>query len=409
MTPLLRPVVFLALSICAGGASAQSSTDQTYETKDGNPSNSPVAYVYVQTSHGVNLYDAASNGKLTLVAGSPFSTSGEMVGSNGKYFITLGNDDLRSYRVESNGGIGQLVSSINTQIYNGSQCSKPQGTSGNGAVLDHTGQNIYVLLDSQTYDNPLCAAYQTYDIASSSGALTFKGAAVNNTIQVISCCSLPSVLGNDKFAYYLKPDNTCEGCVLEMAPLKRESNGVLENSSATVTGPKPVNSGYSWFISSLAIDPTNRLVASGQWQNRSDPNDMGNSGIASFTVDSNGNATSTNTWQNIPAVDVSPFEMRFSPSGKLLATSAGSGGIQMYHFNGAAPPTPYGSAVGSSPNIWHIRWDNSNHLYSLTPPGTLSVWDVTSTSISAAPGSPYTVTNLQAQPTQIDLVVVPLV
>jgi hypothetical protein len=32
----------------------------------------PVAYVYVSTSKGINLYDVASTGKLTLVSGSPF-------------------------------------------------------------------------------------------------------------------------------------------------------------------------------------------------------------------------------------------------------------------------------------------------------------------------------------------------
>jgi hypothetical protein len=36
----------------------------------------PVTHVYVQTSKGVNLYNAASNGRLTLVEGSPFKISG---------------------------------------------------------------------------------------------------------------------------------------------------------------------------------------------------------------------------------------------------------------------------------------------------------------------------------------------
>jgi hypothetical protein len=36
------------------------------------------------------LYHAAWNGRLTLVAGSPFKTTGLMIGSNQKFFITLG-------------------------------------------------------------------------------------------------------------------------------------------------------------------------------------------------------------------------------------------------------------------------------------------------------------------------------
>ena len=36
----------------------------------------PVAYVYVATSKGINLYNAAPNGKLTLVSGSPLRQRG---------------------------------------------------------------------------------------------------------------------------------------------------------------------------------------------------------------------------------------------------------------------------------------------------------------------------------------------
>ena len=102
----------------------------------------PVAYVYVATSKGINLYNAASNGKLTLVSGSPFKTTGLMIGSNQKFFITLGTYWVRSYPVKANGAIGAQVSQINTQNYSGSDC----GTT-NGAVLDHSGQDVYVLLN----------------------------------------------------------------------------------------------------------------------------------------------------------------------------------------------------------------------------------------------------------------------
>ena len=48
------------------------------------------ANVYVGTTKGVYLYNAASNGSLSLVSGSPFSITGSAVGSNGKYFFSLG-------------------------------------------------------------------------------------------------------------------------------------------------------------------------------------------------------------------------------------------------------------------------------------------------------------------------------
>jgi len=51
-------------------------------TPDASPesSSSPVAYVYVQTHQGVDVFDSSSSGKLTLVKGSPFSTTGQMGG-----------------------------------------------------------------------------------------------------------------------------------------------------------------------------------------------------------------------------------------------------------------------------------------------------------------------------------------
>src|ERR1017187_3596612 len=90
----------------------------------------PVAYVYVGTAKGVILFDAASNGKLTQVAGSPFPTTGLAIGSNGSYFITLGTNLVHSYPVKSNGAIGGQVSSINTQNFGGGECGTAYGTSG---------------------------------------------------------------------------------------------------------------------------------------------------------------------------------------------------------------------------------------------------------------------------------------
>src|ERR1039458_1681114 len=96
---------------------AYSQTTSAYPTS--NAAATPVAYVYVGTSKGVDFYDAASNGKLTLVKGSPFQTSGLAIGSNGKYFISLGTYWVHSYPVTSTGAIGKQVSTIDTQNYYG--------------------------------------------------------------------------------------------------------------------------------------------------------------------------------------------------------------------------------------------------------------------------------------------------
>jgi hypothetical protein len=79
--------------------------------------------------------------------------------------------------------------------------------------------------------------------------------------------------------------------------------------------------------------------------------------------------------------------MNMSPSGKLLAV--GGSGLKVYHFNGAAPITPYSGTLTTAPIGW-IHWDNANHLYALSS-GKLYVFTVTPTSITPASGSPYTV------------------
>ena len=85
--------------------------------------------------------------------------------------------------------------------------------------------------------------------------------------------------------------------------------------------------------------------------------------------------------------------MKMSASGKLLAV-AGAPGLQIFHFNGAAPITSYSALLLPTVNIDQLAWDNTNHLYALSySTGELYVYTVTPTSISEAPGSPYKVAN----------------
>ena len=100
----------------------------------------PVAHVYVQTTKGVNLYNAAPNGQLSLAAGSPFKTIGLMVGTNGKFFFSNGTNLIHVYAMNtSSGAIGKEVANIDSSLYSGSEC----GTTG-PTFLDHSGQYIYM-------------------------------------------------------------------------------------------------------------------------------------------------------------------------------------------------------------------------------------------------------------------------
>ena len=391
MKNYIRLTVSLAATLAMAGAFAQAQTgDADQTTIDGNPV-TPVAYVYVSTSNGINLYDAASNGHLTEVSGSPFHTTLPMIGSNGSHFFTLDYTDfatIHSYSVASNGAIGSQVSSINSQNHTGVDCGSPDG-----AVLDHTGQNIYVLLD--TSGN--CGAYQTYGIGKTTGVLSFKGAAVNNNIQLNDCCSVPAVTESNKFAYSQEQTFYCDGCYTTWGEFKIV-NGVLENSSSGVTGPTPKTSTQFLAPFLVATDNSDHVAVLGSWYDNNAGQYTGAGGFASYTVNSSTGALhSTNTWKQMPVPNVGAVsEIRMSPSGKILAV-AGSNGLQLFHFNGAAPLTAFGGLLTKT-EIDHVKWDTDNHLYALSdaynmyasPNGKAELYEytVTPTSVAAVSGAP---------------------
>jgi hypothetical protein len=139
--------------------------------------------------------------------------------------------------------------------------------------------------------------------------------------------------------------------------------------------------------------------------------------LASYTVDTEGNVASTNTWENMPKVsaDWNGFGNSFSstlsmsPSGKLLAVQIepecqscdAPWGFQWFHFNGAAPITRYSSVLLPDVIVWEMLWDKSSHLHILGTnlgggPGEekLYVFTVTPTTITEVADSPHTITNL---------------
>jgi hypothetical protein len=88
------------------------------------------------------------------------------------------------------------------------------------------------------------------------------------------------------------------------------------------------------------------------------------------------------------------IDYRMSPSGKYLAV-AGTSGLQVFHFNGAAPITKYTGLIVKD-QVDQVFWDNSNHLYAIGYSAQkLWVFTVTSSSVTQAPGSPHTITGVQ--------------
>ncbi len=339
---------------------------------------SPVAYVYVQNGsvnaqgnlvYSISVYSAASDGKLTLVKGSPFlnnSTDG-IVGTNGSYLVTQGNGYVYSYAVESSGDIGKLVSKINTQLYSGDQCGTDQLATGN-AELDHTGKYVYIILNSSgaIEQSESCAALQTYKI-SSAGELTFEG----STVLPDFFTYLPAVTGNNEFA---------EGysqCCYFQAFSRESSTGVLNVISSSESDPP----GYE-IIYPPTPDPTDHLAVVVQSIAGRDYH------LASYTVNSHGDTISTNTGENMPSLD-SWYALKLDPTGKYLAVATGTG-VQVFYFNGAKPISKFTGIVGTSGFIASVSWDGSGHLYANNgDSGKLHVYDGKTKSLTEAPGSPY--------------------
>jgi hypothetical protein len=152
---------------------------------------------------------------------------------------------------------------------------------------------------------------------------------------------------------------------------------------------------------SAAADPTDHLAIAVQ------PLDgnftpQGPYQLATYTVDSAGQLSTTSTYENMPTTEAGgqagnneSFLTQYwmSPSGKYLAV-AGSSGLQLFHFNGANAITKFTGLVVRD-EVDQVFWDNSNHLYAIgNAAQKLWVFAVTSTSVKQAPASPHAITGV---------------
>ena len=287
----------------------------------------PVAYVYAPTPAGIYGYAASSRGELTQIESSPFSqTAGSIVGSNSRYFITVDSEYVHAYVVAADGAIGEQVSQIDTQLFGGSQCGAV-----NSAVLGHSGRYVYVLLQGGSGLTP-CAVYQTYEIGRT-GLLTFKG-----TTSDVSHGGFPAetpltIEGNGQYAFeasegtgYTSPDS---GCNPYLNGFSRESDGVLDYFAPTadVIGPAPGSDGdellpVPWLITN---DPSDHFAIAVFDISGPGCGIGGPVQLASFTVNSTGDLTSTNTGGNMPTVPGGTSRILLNTAGTVLAVATGHG------------------------------------------------------------------------------------
>lgn len=372
----------LGAAFCTATVLAQVSPHLTDVNEDSSDATAtaPVAWVYVSSAIGdsgksqVFAFDAASNGKLTPIPGSPFDDSVSWMAVNGKYLFgsAVGGTYIDAYLMESDGALSYSAS---TDVLT------PNKGCGSAAqiFLDHTGASLY----NFDYFASDCAnnTYESYAVNKSTGKLTYVNEAGGNE----ELNGYLTFIGNNKFAY----SSDCYHFGAAIYGVERSSNGSLTLLNINPAYPKAV-SGEGWCPYLAAADPTDH-VAIPMFPSSGYGDQNGPYQLATYTSTSSGNLTTTSTYTNMPKVLVGGLTaLAMSPSGDLLAV-AGAGGLQVFHFNGANPITKY-TGLLTTKQVDQMFWDNDNHLYAIGESADkLWVFNVTSSSASQVSGSPYSI------------------
>jgi hypothetical protein len=377
-------LIFLGATLYTIASLAQVAATQT-KGKPALAPTTPVAYVYVSktlsgNTNDVNGYVATANGKLAPINGSPFGANVSSIAVNGTYLFGSTTDGLYvdSYTIEPDGSLRFAISNDIVK-YNLNGC----GSSG-PLVLDHTGATLYDLEFRADCSNN---SFQSFKIDKQTGALENLGNSGGN-----SWLTLPvSFIGNNVYAY----SSSCLGDMYwGIFSFRRASSGLLTEITANAAPPTPP-SGYFYCPSQAAADRTNHVAITMQPVNQSNFSPDRPAQLASYTVDAAGNLVTTNTSANMPQTSVGTVsDINMAPSGLLLAVG-GTAGLQVFHFNGSQPITPY-TGLLTPDAIDEFFWDNDNHLYAISrTAGRLFVLTVTPTAVKQAPGSPYAITDPQ--------------
>lgn len=340
------------------------------------------AFVYVSSAVSggsqsqIEAYTADPNGTLTAVAGSPFAVNMVSLAVNANSLFGSDGTSVLSYAVGTDGSITES-DSIDVKQYN-----NPENCSGGPSYLflDRTGSTLY---DLDYLSDCANNSYQASGVDASSGKLSYLGmtAASTPVFQRIA-----SFTGDNQFAV----GASCYHNIPEVYILKRKSDGMLTlMTNLGSVAPLPSGGSYcTWWASGdganhFAVSVTPIDGASGQ--------QSGSPQLAVYTLDATGNATTTSTSLNMPAITGNVVnELAVSPAGNFVAVGEDYG-LQIFDFNGGNPITG-GTGLLTTDPIDEVRWDNQNHVYALSmSTGKLYVFVVSSSGATAAAGSPYTI------------------
>jgi hypothetical protein len=358
----------LALASLAQTASAQST--------------SPVAYVYVATASHIQGFTAASNGRLTPVSGSPYSGSVSHLSVNSQYLFGPGDDNENVYSYTIGTG-GTLTPATTTPILDKSDdCNATFGPT----QIDFSGKFLYTLILG--CDGPYTNVYKINHAAT----LGYEGGWYTQIPNPTTAPVPLRFLGNNQYGYI----TGCSSDTPEYVPAtevfgRNSQYGQLIPDGYYNGAPEPSDPWNFYCPSLLATDPTNHLAFAYQEFEPDLAEVAGPFYLASYTADAEGNLTTENNYSDMPVTSVGAVKaMSISPTGLFLAVG-GNSGLQLFHFNGAAPITQM-TGVLDSDQFTEVGWDKDNHLYALSP-GALRVYTVTPSGVSEDPGSPYFITN----------------
>ncbi len=358
----------------------------------------PVAYVYVSSTpestapvgkqkNQVYAFAAAANGKLTSVPGSPFKDDiGNMV-VNGTYLFgsTQSGIYVAAFKMQPNGAL-KWTTSTNIQKPNSSGC----GSEGY-LILDHTGSSLYDMAYGDSGDACEDLDYQSFNVDKSDGFLNYLG----TSEPTFFAYGTLTFSANNQYAYQASCSDYRASYEGGIFIFKRASNGLLTATSLAAQIPD-AKSGEYYCADEASADPANHVAIEFQTIDSNEELTSGLPRIAAYTADASGNLTTTSTRENMATAGMQYVtDMEMSPSGKLLAVAgsdgAYGGGLQILYFNGSEPITPY-TGLLTKDQISDVYWDNANHLYAVSYySNKLFVFTVTPTSVSQAPGSPYTI------------------
>jgi hypothetical protein len=335
-------------------------------------------------------FSVAADGELKPIPGFPASSelASFWAASNlvsGKY-VFAGNPDGLHIDTFGIGADGTLSKVQSTAIPVSSGCGGCN--SGGPALADQSGTSLYAY-----YNGPSGQLYyQVFKIDQSSGALTYESV-VGPATGPGGGFRLATFSGDDQYVYASASHLALfDGrCIDYIAQFSRNADGSLSNSpQVAVAGGPAAPPGHYYGEQPLAADGNNHLAAiitNCDSKGTIIPPQM----LVSFTINANGNLTSTSTSADLPTpAGGMIYTGALSPSGTLLAV-AGTTGVQLFNFNGAAPMTAATGLIAVD-GPQQLAWDNYGHLFVLSV-SKLYIFNATDKGLVQAAGSPHSIPN----------------